>query len=171
MGSGAGKDYTLPAVNVDIDRGFLKVTYGNTPAARRRIDLTPTASAILQRRLDAPERQQTAEHEATPFLFPCQADITRPLPGIQSAHARALKDSKVAAFRPYDLRHTWATRAAESGIDLVTLASVLGHSRIQMVMRYAHPTQGHQSSAMESLIKHNVAEEEKEKKAALAERP
>jgi hypothetical protein len=43
-----------------------------------------------------------------------------------------VKDSKVAPFRLYDLRHTWATRAAESGIDLVTLAALLGHSKIQM---------------------------------------
>src|SRR5262249_27050097 len=41
----------------------------------------------------------------------------------------------------YDLRHTWATRAAEAGIDLVTLAAMLGHSKINMVLRYAHPTQ------------------------------
>ncbi len=50
-----------------------------------------------------------------------------------------MKNSKVAPFRLYDLRHTWATRAAESGIDLVTLAALLGHSKIQMVLRYAIP--------------------------------
>jgi hypothetical protein len=38
-----------------------------------------------------------------------------------------------------------------SGIDLVTLAAMLGHSRIQMVLRYAHPTQEHQHQAMERL--------------------
>jgi hypothetical protein len=38
-----------------------------------------------------------------------------------------------------------------SGIDLVTLAAMLGHSRIQMVLRYAHPTQEHQHGAMERL--------------------
>jgi hypothetical protein len=37
-------------------------------------------------------------------------------------------------------------QSAMSGIDLVTLAAMLGHSRIQMVLRYAHPTQEHQSS-------------------------
>jgi hypothetical protein len=36
-----------------------------------------------------------------------------------------------------------------SGIDLVTLAAMLGHSRIQMVLRYAHPTQHHQTLAMQ----------------------
>jgi hypothetical protein len=38
-----------------------------------------------------------------------------------------------------------------SGIDLVTLAAMLGHSRIQMVLRYAHPTQQHQAQAMQHL--------------------
>lgn len=38
-----------------------------------------------------------------------------------------------------------------SGIDLVTLAAMLGHSRIQMVLRYDHPTQQHQTLAMQKL--------------------
>jgi hypothetical protein len=38
-----------------------------------------------------------------------------------------------------------------SGIDLVTLAAMLGHSRIQMVLRYAHATQLHQTQAMAKL--------------------
>jgi len=38
-----------------------------------------------------------------------------------------------------------------SGIDLVTLAAMLGHSRIQMVLGYAHPTQQHQTQAMQRL--------------------
>lgn len=37
-----------------------------------------------------------------------------------------------------------------AGIDLVTLAAMLGHSRIQMVLRYAHPTEEHQFAAMKS---------------------
>ena len=57
----------------------------------------------------------------------------------------------MAAFRLYDLRHTWATRAAESGIDLVTLAALLGHSKIQMVLRYAHPSQEHQARSVERM--------------------
>jgi integrase len=88
------------------------------------------------------------------FLFPCDTDPTRPLPGIQSAHARALRESKVAQFRPYDCRHTWATRAVEAGIDLVTLAAMLGHSKINMVLRYAHPTQSHQTNAMDKMEKY-----------------
>ncbi|WP_158945238.1 tyrosine-type recombinase/integrase [Granulicella sp. S190] len=58
---------------------------------------------------------------------------------INNAHDRAVKKSKVTPFRLYDCRHTFATRPVESGIDLVTLAAMLGHSKINMVLRYAHP--------------------------------
>ena len=37
-----------------------------------------------------------------------------------------------------------------AGVDLVTLAAMLGHSRIQMVLRYAHPTEEHQFAAMQN---------------------
>jgi integrase len=83
----------------------------------------------------------------TPYVFPCESDPTRPIPKVNNAHDRAVKESGITPMRLYDLRHTWATRAAMSGIDLVTLAAMLGHSRIQMVLRYAHPTQEHQTQA------------------------
>ena len=53
--------------------------------------------------------------------------------------------------RLYGCRHTFATRAAEAGVDLVTPAALLGHSRVQMVMRYAHPTEEHQFNAMKKM--------------------
>lgn len=46
-----------------------------------------------------------------------------------------------------------------SGIDLVTLAAMLGHSRIQMVLRYAHPTEQHQAQAMRKLEEFNAAKQ------------
>lgn len=87
----------------------------------------------------------------TRYLFPCETDTERPIPKVNNAHDRAVSESKIPPFRLYDLRHTWATRAAESGIDLVTLAALLGHSKIQMVLRYAHPTQEHQTAAVKRL--------------------
>ena len=45
------------------------------------------------------------------------------------------------------------------GIDLVTLASMLGHAKINMVLRYAHPTPDHQRTALERLEKYNAAQQ------------
>ena len=140
--------YTIRRVNVDLGARWLQVPNGKTAAAKRRIKLTATAKGVLGGLLK--------KESDSAYVFPCETDSKRPIPKVNNAHDRAVRDSKVAPFRLYDLRHTWATRAAEAGIDPVTLASMLGHSRIQMVMRYAHPTQAHQSSAMDKLEQHNI---------------
>lgn len=119
--------YRIQPENVNLAGGFLFNPFGKTKAARRRVPLTTTAKNVLTRRMAGLE---------TPYLFPCETDPARPVPKVNNAHDRAVKAGKVAAFRLYDLRHTWATRAAESGIDLVTLAALLGHSKIQMVLRF-----------------------------------
>jgi integrase len=134
--------YRIQPENVHLAGGFLFIPFGKTKAARRRVPLTSVARNVLVKRMASLK---------TPYLFPCETDPRRPIPKVNNAHDRALKESKVAPFRLYDLRHTWATRAAESGVDLVTLAALLGHSKIQMVLRYAHPTQEHQMAAVKRL--------------------
>ena len=54
-------------------------------------------------------------------------------------HRKALKDSKVAPFVLYSLRHTFLTRLGASGCDVWTLMRIAGHSSIAMSMRYVHP--------------------------------
>ena len=148
--------YTLRDSAVDLEHGFLRVLRGKTPAAKRRIELTEAAVEILSRRIEA---------VGAGYLFPHDKDATRSVPKVNNAHDRAVRDSGVARFRLYDLRHTWATRAAEAGTDLVTLAAMMGHSRIQMVMRYAHPTQDHQSGATHRIAQHKIAAAAREKAA------
>ncbi len=139
--------YRIQPENVHLAEDYLLNPYGKTKASRRRVPLNATAKSILVRRM--------AELK-TPFLFPCETDPSRPVPKVNNAHDSAVKKSKVARFRLYDLRHTWATRAAQAGIDLVTLAALLGHSKINMVLRYVHPTQEHQTRSVERLEQFNA---------------
>lgn len=54
-------------------------------------------------------------------------------------------------LRFHDLRHTAATLMVMGGIDLVTVSQILGHSTIQMTMKYAHPTPENKRKAVNVL--------------------
>src|SRR4030095_2466064 len=138
--------YRIRRENVRLDQGYLSNPYGKTKAAKRKLPLSERASSILAQRLEKAKGD---------YLFPgripsgMKPEDAGPIVKVNAAHTAAVKRSKVATFRLYDLRHTWATRMVQAGVDLVTLAAMLGHSKINMVLRYAHPTEEHQFAAME----------------------
>ncbi len=143
--------YKLTADNVSLEQGHLFVHFGKTPAARRRIPLNSAALEVVKRRVQAAKGT---------YLFPHRSDPNKPTLKASNAHSRALDASKIQPrFRLYDLRHTWATRAAEAGMDMPTLAALLGHSKLNMVLRYVHPQARHQADAVKRLEAVNAAKE------------
>jgi integrase len=57
---------------------------------------------------------------------------------LRRAFRAALKAASVANFRFHDLRHTFATRLVQAGIDLYKVQRLLGHKSGLMTQRYAH---------------------------------
>ena len=52
------------------------------------------------------------------------------------------------------LRHTFATRLIENGIDVKTVSQLLGHSKTEITInRYVHSTNDSKKTAIESLNK------------------
>ena len=49
-----------------------------------------------------------------------------------------MKKALIKDFRWHDLRHTFATRLAQAGVDLYKISKLLGHKDIKMTQRYAH---------------------------------
>jgi integrase len=124
-----------------LDKGYLYIPEGKTKAAKRRIPLTTRAQKILGDRCTVVR---------SGYLF-ISEETNAPLTTLKTSHAGAIRRSKVSHFRLYDLRHTFATRFLESGGDLITLQAILGHSSINMVTRYAHPTDGHKFDAIQRM--------------------
>ncbi len=62
-----------------------------------------------------------------------------------------VRKAGVPDFRWHDLRHTFASRLAMAGVSLRTLAELLGHKTLAMVMRYAHLAPAHLREAVERI--------------------
>lgn len=137
-----GEVYQIKRNEVFLDKGFLKVTKGKTKASIRQVHLSDKAKKVLQYRLDK---------FAGANLFP-QNDIdgARATFTLGKLHLETVKKLKFS-FRLYDARHTFASRAVEDGVDLLTLASMLGHSDLSMVMRYAHPSETFKADAIRKM--------------------
>jgi integrase len=71
----------------------------------------------------------------------------------------AIEVAKLKDFHWHDLRHTFASRCVMAGVDLRTLAQLLGHKTLQMVMRYSHLSQSHELAAVERLCETVVSSE------------
>lgn len=83
-------------------------------------------------------RELLASHrEESVFLGPDKAPFKN-RHGIGRPFAAAVKRAQVSDFHFHDLRHEFATRLRRNGVELDALAKLMGHSTIQMTMRYAH---------------------------------
>lgn len=52
---------------------------------------------------------------------------------------------------PHTLRHTYGTRMIREGIDVVTVAELMGHSRLETTRRYSAPTDADRQAAVDTL--------------------
>ncbi len=57
---------------------------------------------------------------------------------VQRAFSRVLRNAGIKDFRFHDQRHTFASDLRRNGVDLDTLARLLGHKDLRMTRRYSH---------------------------------
>ena len=72
-----------------------------------------------------------------PFLFPARPP-TRPIDNIAFQWDRIRDEAGLPGLRLHDLRHSWASTAAMNGVDMVTIAKLLGHALVETTERYVH---------------------------------
>ncbi|WP_343207977.1 tyrosine-type recombinase/integrase [Anaerolentibacter hominis] len=65
---------------------------------------------------------------------------------------RVLERAGIRDANYHCLRHTFATRAIELGMDINTLSEILGHARVETTMkRYVHSLDEHKMNAMQKM--------------------
>jgi len=122
-----------------------ELTAGDTKtnAGTRKILLPASTAAVLS------ERKESALSE---WIFPNLLKPEQPTdPGSAYRQLKVLlKRAGLPNIRFHDLRHTFATHALASGVDVKTLSSILGHTRAAFTLdTYTHTTGDMQKRASE----------------------
>jgi integrase len=113
---------------VDLEKGLisLKETKNGKP---RTTSLVGEPLQVLR------ERYRTRSQHS-PYLFPAKKRFGHI--SIRKAWDEAVKRAHIEELRFHDLRHTFATYAAEAGASNLELATAMGHQTLQMLQRYTH---------------------------------
>lgn len=146
---------TLTALNTGMRRGELfKLNWPNVDFKRRIISvMSQTSKTRKTRHIPMNDesfitlitwRNQTEEQS---LVFP--SPITgNQLDNISTAWNALLLTAKIQNFRFHDLRHHFASSLVMKGVDLVTVKELLGHSKVDMTLRYAHLAPEHKAAAV-----------------------
>lgn len=114
QGCGPAELRELKHADVDLEASRLTIRKAKSHAARRSLKLTAESRELLERRAQ----------NGNLWVFPSRVCPDRHIGNLPGAHNAVIEDTKVS-FVPYDPRHTFATRAAEGGMPITTLAAVL----------------------------------------------
>ncbi|MEO7207051.1 MAG: site-specific integrase [Steroidobacteraceae bacterium] len=131
----------------DIDLGGSMVTVraaASKSGDSRRIPLNIEAKCVL-----GSWRKQSENTEADAMVFP-GAEGER-LTNVQKAWATVCKLAKLTDFRFHDLRHTFASKLVQKSVDLNTVRELMGHTTMDMTLRYSHLTPSNLSAAVAKL--------------------
>jgi integrase len=89
-------------------------------------------------------------------VFP-NSEGKRDLRWAEKTFPAAVTAARIDDFRLHDLRHTFASRLAMEGIELLTIKELGGWKSLAMVARYAHLSPSHRKDAIERLATRRVS--------------
>lgn len=113
---------------IDLERGL--ITLKDTKNGK------PRTTSLVGESLQLLRERYLIRSQHSPYLFPAKKRFGHIC--IRKAWDEAMKRAHVQGLRFHDLRHTFATYAAESGASNLELATAMGHQTLQMLQRYTH---------------------------------
>ena len=71
---------------------------------------------------------------------------------VQALFKRCVRSAGIADANFHSLRHTFATRCLEQGMDMVTVSRLLGHAAPSLTLdKYGHAMDDHKRTSVEKL--------------------
>lgn len=133
-----GEILSLRWKDIDFHKGFIFI--GDSKSGRSRS--IPINMKVFETLKDIPQEGE--------FVF-FNSETKTHVKDVKTGFKKACYRAGIKGLRFHDLRHTAASWMVESGIDLVTVSKLLGHSSITMTMKYAHPTPENMRRAVDKL--------------------
>ena len=124
---------------VDLQNGF--VTFEETKNDEpRSVPLAGHAFELMMERSKVPRID-------TDLVFPSPKNPQKHF-DFRKPFQMALKAAQIEDFRWHDLRHCAASYLVMAGVDMRTVAEILGHKTLQMTQRYTHLSLEHLKDAV-----------------------
>jgi integrase len=124
-----GEIHGLRWEHLDLPNRQITVLNGKTDESHRRIPMNDVVFELLS------SLWQIRKGE---FVFPSPRKKDERFRDPKVGFMKAVRLAKIPHIRFHDLRHTFATRLVRSGVDIITVQKLLGHSNITTTSRYAH---------------------------------
>ena len=153
------RNIVLFAIHTGMRLGeILNLTWDNINFENRLIILFPEQTKNGKRHLipmnkvvyEILKEEESLKVAGCPYVFHRNG---RKVKSIRDGFRNALRKAKIEDFRFHDLRHTFASRLVQKGIDLYVVKELLNHSSVTITERYAHLRLENMRKAVEILEK------------------
>lgn len=137
LGTGARKSEALKLTWNDIDlynNTRARVIFKDTKSGKPRTVPLPNSLRDMLRKM----RDNAPKREKRVFLFENSKGKLVPFDSVNNSFDTARKAAGLRDVSLHTLRHTYASRLVTRGVPIFDVSKLLGHSKIQMTMRYAH---------------------------------
>jgi len=126
---------------IDLQNGQISLPAKATKNGRaRHVPISQDMREVLERARDRAESGLPVFHRKGRAI---------PETTVQYKFDLATDKAGIEDLHPNDLRHTCASWLVMAGVDLYTVATILGHRNLKMTQRYAHLAPGHLQKAIE----------------------
>jgi integrase len=136
-----GEIFSLRWSSVDLQKGILNILAQKT-GKMRTVPLNTEARNVLE---------AWAVGRKNDFVF-YNHETGKPFVDLKVGFALACRKAGLSDVSWHTLRHTFASRLIDRGVDIVTVQQLLGHSTVTVTMRYTHTNLDSKRAAVAKLV-------------------